>query len=195
MEEGVFPHSRALFDDTEMEEERRLAYVGITRAEERLYVTGARMRTLFGRTNYNPASRFLQEIPDELLEGSERSGSQAGGFGRSGAGFGAGNVGYGSRGTSFAGRSGESRFAAKSPAGAGGAVARSFTQQPVKLPHHGAASGVDWKLGDKVKHAKWGTGTIVKMKGTGDDLELDIAFPSPTGIKKLLAKFAPVEKA
>jgi len=206
MEEGVFPHSRALFDDTEMEEERRLAYVGITRAEERLYVTGAKMRTLFGRTNYNPASRFLQEIPEELLEGTERSSSPAGGgfgLGRSGAGFGGGassfggrsGGGFGTAGSSFGNRNGESRFAAKPTAATGGAApaARSFTQ-PVKLPHHGAASGVEWRLGDKVKHAKWGIGTIVKTKGSGDDLELDIAFPSPTGIKKLLAKFAPVEK-
>lgn len=108
MEEGVFPHSRALFDDTEMEEERRLAYVGITRAEERLYLTGAKMRTLFGRTNYNPASRFLQEIPDELLEGTERSSSQYGGFGRSETAFGGGTA-------SFGGRTGESRFAPKTP--------------------------------------------------------------------------------
>lgn len=68
LEEGVFPHSRSLMEEAEMEEERRLAYVGITRAEQELYLTNAKMRTLFGRTNMNPESRFIAEIPDDLLE-------------------------------------------------------------------------------------------------------------------------------
>ena len=68
LEEGVFPHSRSLMDEEEMEEERRLAYVGITRAEQELFLTNAQMRTLYGRTNMNPASRFISEIPEELLE-------------------------------------------------------------------------------------------------------------------------------
>jgi DNA helicase-2/ATP-dependent DNA helicase PcrA len=179
MEEGVFPHSRALFDDSEMEEERRLAYVGITRAEEKLYLTGARMRTLFGRTNSNPPSRFLQEIPAELLEGSpviQNSFARAGVFGQ---------------------REGESRsFGTARQAGASSfGVTRSAAAQPAKLPGHGGGAGIDWKVGEKVKHGKWGIGTVVSVKGSGDDTELDIAFPSPTGIKKLLAKFAPIERA
>lgn len=68
MEEGVFPHSRSLMEDAEMEEERRLAYVGITRAEEELYLSSAKMRTLFGRTNMNLESRFIREIPADLLD-------------------------------------------------------------------------------------------------------------------------------
>lgn len=72
MEEGVFPHSRAFLDDEELEEERRLAYVGITRAEEKLYLSCAQMRTLFGRTTANPPSRFLDEIPEELKEDGGR---------------------------------------------------------------------------------------------------------------------------
>ena len=72
MEEGVFPHSRALNDNDELEEERRLAYVGITRAEKQLFLTCARMRTLFGRTNANMPSRFLQEVPDELKTDASR---------------------------------------------------------------------------------------------------------------------------
>jgi DNA helicase-2/ATP-dependent DNA helicase PcrA len=181
MEEGVFPHSRALFDDTEMEEERRLAYVGITRAEEMLYLTSARMRTLFGRTNYNAVSRFLLEIPSELIEGTERPG-QPGSNHRAGGAFG--------------GRAGENRlFAGKAAASSAPAAFARSIGQPGKLPQHGAAAGMDWKLGEKVKHAKWGIGTVVKTKGSGEDLELDIAFPSPIGIKKLLAKFAPIEKA
>src|SRR5690625_5002348 len=72
MEENVFPHSRSMFDEDEMEEERRLAYVGITRAEKILYLTHAAMRTLYGRTNHNPVSRFIHEIPEELVEGMEQ---------------------------------------------------------------------------------------------------------------------------
>lgn len=183
MEEGIFPHSRALFDDSEMEEERRLAYVGITRAEERLYLTGARVRTLFGRTNSNPPSRFFNEIPAELLEGLAERTESSSRFG-------------------FAGRSGEPRIfsgpTTRNLAAGNGAASgfgRTALQQPAKLPTHGTAAGIDWKVGEKVKHGKWGIGTVVKVKGSGDDLELDIAFPSPTGIKKLLAKFAPIERA
>jgi DNA helicase-2/ATP-dependent DNA helicase PcrA len=179
MEEGVFPHSRALFDDSEMEEERRLAYVGITRAEEKLFLTAARMRTLFGRTNSNPPSRFLQEIPAELMEGSpviQNSFARTGVFGQ---------------------RESESRpFGAARAAGASSSgFVRPAASQPTKLPGHGGGAGIDWKVGEKVKHGKWGIGTVVSVKGSGDDTELDIAFPSPTGIKKLLAKFAPIERA
>ena len=68
MEEGVFPHSRSLMEEDEMEEERRLAYVGITRAEEELFLTNAQMRTLYGQTKMNPVSRFIKEIPEDLLD-------------------------------------------------------------------------------------------------------------------------------
>lgn len=193
MEEGIFPHSRALFDDSEMEEERRLAYVGITRAEERLYLTRARMRTLFGRTNNNPASRFFLEIPEELLEGSVCRESSGGGFGRSG-----GGSGYGS--SSAYGSPSPSGFGTRAPgirpasSSFQSPLARPGMQTAAKTQMHGGAAGVDFKTGDKVNHAKWGVGTVVSTKGSGDDLEIDIAFPAPIGIKKLLAKFAPITK-
>ncbi len=193
MEEGIFPHSRALFDDSEMEEERRLAYVGITRAEERLYITRARMRTLFGRTNTNPASRFFLEIPEELLEGSVGRESSGGGFGRSG-----GGSGYGS--SSAYGSPSPSGFGTRAPgirpasSSFQSPLARPGMQTAAKTQMHGGAAGVDFKTGDKVNHAKWGVGTVVSTKGSGDDLEIDIAFPAPIGIKKLLAKFAPITK-
>ncbi|KZN95466.1 ATP-dependent DNA helicase PcrA [Aeribacillus pallidus] len=146
MEEGVFPHSRALMEEAEMEEERRLAYVGITRAEEELYVTNAKMRTLFGRTNMNPESRFIEEMPKEVLEDLNEK---------------------------------------KSP-------------KPKPNRTIGAKStGGDvkaWSVGDKAVHGKWGVGVVVRVKGDGEDQELDVAFPSPVGIKRLLAKFAPIEK-
>lgn len=197
MEEGVFPHSRSLFDESEMEEERRLAYVGITRAEERLYLTSARMRTLFGRTNVNAPSRFLQEIPAELLEGNlpeERGlaqggasafGQREGGYRTFGSGVQSGGFSRGGA-AGMASRTGEG--AAPSP------FSRPAQQAGSKLPGHGGGAGIDWKVGEKVKHGKWGIGTVVKVKGADENMELDIAFPSPIGIKKLLAKFAPIER-
>jgi len=79
MEEGIFPHSRTLGDKNEVEEERRLAYVGLTRARERLYLSRSEYRSSWGSPTYNPASRFLTEIPDELIEWNEHSGSSYGG--------------------------------------------------------------------------------------------------------------------
>ncbi|MCE4049945.1 MULTISPECIES: DNA helicase PcrA [Bacillaceae] len=157
LEEGVFPHSRSLMEEVEMEEERRLAYVGITRAEQQLFITNAQMRTLFGRTNMNPPSRFIKEIPEDLLEGVPE-------------------------------RKSESRFSARPAAPA----ARKAVIRPAARTTGGEDIG--WNVGDKAVHGKWGTGTVVSVKGDGDSKELDIAFPSPVGIKRLLAKFAPIQK-
>ncbi|KIL47013.1 DNA helicase PcrA [Jeotgalibacillus campisalis] len=165
LEEGVFPHSRSLMEEAEMEEERRLAYVGITRAEEELFISNAQMRTLFGRTNMNPVSRFIAEIPSELIEEPMKKEASSNPFGRG-------------RST---GSFGQSRPAPRKP------VSR-------PAPKDTGGSGIGWSVGDKASHGKWGVGTVVSVKGEGDSMELDIAFPSPTGIKRLLAKFAPVNK-
>jgi DNA helicase-2/ATP-dependent DNA helicase PcrA len=199
MEEGVFPHSRSLFDEAEMEEERRLAYVGITRAKERLYLTSARMRTLFGRTNVNAPSRFLKEIPSELLEGNlpeERGYGQRDGFafGQREGGYRPFGAGAGSSGFSRNGKAGTAPQTAGAAASAS-PFSRTAQQAGTRLPGHGGGAGIDWKVGEKVKHGKWGIGTVVKVKGADENMELDIAFPSPVGIKKLLAKFAPIERA
>ncbi|KEF36259.1 ATP-dependent DNA helicase PcrA [Schinkia azotoformans MEV2011] len=164
LEEGVFPHSRSLMDDEEMEEERRLAYVGITRAENELFLTNARMRTLFGRTQMNPVSRFIGEIPDELIENLAEE---------------------------FAKQTQRQPIAA-TPFG----VSKPRIQQSVVRPVATKTGGdqVGWRVGDKVEHKKWGIGTVVSVKGEGTDKELDIAFPQPTGIKRLLAQFAPITK-
>jgi DNA helicase-2/ATP-dependent DNA helicase PcrA len=159
MEEGVFPHIRSLGEDEEMEEERRLAYVGITRAEKRLYLTNARLRTLFGTTNMNPESRFIEEIPDHLIEKTEADGSSAWGGG----------------------------FFDRTP-GMPRAVSRPAAPKKNVNPE------TDWSVGDRLRHKKWGEGTVVSVKGEGNALELDIAFPKPTGIKRVLASFAPIEK-
>lgn len=147
MEDGLFPHSRTLDDPEELEEERRLAYVGITRAQKKLYLTRAKNRMLYGRTNAHPPSVFLKEIPAELVE----------------------------------------------PVGKPSGVLKKplLRQGPVRpVPD----TETDWNVGDKVNHKKWGLGTVVKVQGEGKDMELNIAFPSPVGVKRLLAQFAPITK-
>ncbi|MCY9665634.1 DNA helicase PcrA [Paenibacillus alginolyticus] len=203
MEEGVFPHSRAFADNEELEEERRLAYVGITRAEQELFLTCARMRTLFGRTAANAPSRFLQEIPKELLENVSMGGSIGGGFSRagrtsswgssSGSSATASQAGRGSAGSSAWGTPssfGRPSTGAAAPSPAAGAKPPAF-----RAPQPAAGGAVpDYKASDKVSHGKWGIGTVVSVKGSGDDTELQIAFPAPVGLKRLLAKFAPITK-
>ncbi|PJZ00635.1 MULTISPECIES: DNA helicase PcrA [Bacillus] len=158
LEEGVFPHSRSLMEEAEMEEERRLAYVGITRAEQELYLTNAKMRTLFGRTNMNPESRFIAEIPDDLLENlNEKKETRA-------------------------------------PSARKMQPRRGPVSRPVSYASKTGGDTLNWAVGDKAGHKKWGTGTVVSVKGEGEGTELDIAFPSPVGVKRLLAAFAPIEK-
>ncbi|KMY48395.1 DNA helicase PcrA [Peribacillus loiseleuriae] len=163
LEEGVFPHSRSLMDEEEMEEERRLAYVGITRAESELYITNAQMRTLFGRTNMNPVSRFIAEIPEELIEDMKPKPKK-------------------------------SALHSSKPIHSGGSRRTPSFGKVVAQPNATGGDEIGWQVGDKAAHKKWGTGTVVSVKGEGEGKELDIAFPSPTGIKRLLAKFAPIEK-
>lgn len=167
MEENVFPHSRSIMDEDEMEEERRLAYVGITRAEKILHISHAKMRTLYGRTNMNPISRFILEIPTDLLEGVEEEEQMS--------------------------LSSQSTMQKQNPFGGEPAKPATITK---KAPQKTTTGGekVGWNVGDKANHKKWGQGTVVKVTGQGESMELDIAFPSPTGIKRLLAKFAPITK-
>lgn len=164
LEEGVFPHSRSLAEPEEMEEERRLMYVGVTRAEEQLFITNAQMRTLFGRTNFNSPSRFIKEIPEEIIEDLAAKGSLSAGSGT----------------TPFSGRT-------RQPQAQRRAVVR-----PTMTTTGG--NEADWKVGDKAEHGKWGIGTVVSVRGEGESMELDIAFASPVGIKRLLAKFAPIKQ-
>ncbi|MFB5674629.1 DNA helicase PcrA [Paenibacillus terreus] len=195
MEEGVFPHSRAFLDNEELEEERRLAYVGITRAEQQLFLSCAQMRTLFGRTTANPPSRFLDEIPEELKEDTmvardryRRGGNVGGSYGGRGFGSnGGGNFG-GGRSLDAMSRSGSTASAASASS-----TSRVTVSTPAPAPKPAGAGG-SFAAGDKVQHGKWGTGTIVAVKGTGNDMELQIAFPAPVGVKRLLAGFAPITK-
>ncbi|MBM7553416.1 DNA helicase PcrA [Thalassobacillus pellis] len=164
MEENVFPHSRSIMDDDEMEEERRLAYVGITRAEKQLYMTHAKMRTLYGRTNMNPVSRFINEIPQEMMEGKAAKESFP-----------------------FFNQN-------KQTAGFQQKPQPKRAAQKIRDRQTSGGEKVTWQAGDKANHKKWGEGTVVKVQGEGEAMELDIAFPAPVGVKRLLAKFAPITK-
>ncbi|QTZ93584.1 DNA helicase PcrA [Streptomyces auratus] len=166
MEDGVFPHMRALGQTKELEEERRLAYVGITRARERLYVTRSTMRSAWGQPSYNPPSRFLEEIPGEYVEW-KRTG-QATPSASMGALSGGGGLGsaLSSRGK-----------------GPSGFATRRTKDRPV----------VALAIGDRVTHDSFGLGTVVGVKGSGDNAEATIDFGGEKP-KRLLLRYAPVEK-
>ncbi|MFO7592401.1 MAG: 3'-5' exonuclease [Acidimicrobiia bacterium] len=167
MEDGVFPHVRSLGDPEELEEERRLCYVGITRARERLYLCHAWSRTLFGSTDYYPPSRFLAEIPEELVHsiGEKAIGSRAGGSGRPTA----------------------------SPAAHRDAVVDAAVRWGGEAPGARGAEHVGLKIGDDVRHDKFGEGVILDMEGSGDKAEVVVNFRD-VGEKRLLLAWAPLEK-
>ncbi|WP_461227332.1 DNA helicase PcrA [Lacticaseibacillus suihuaensis] len=166
MEEGLFPLSRAAMDETQLEEERRLAYVGITRAKSKLYLSNAYGRMLYGQRQNNPESRFITEIDDDLLTRAGQAQPKT-------------NIPFIDR-TQRAVTPTYSRH----PVG---------TKAKVVAAPQSAAGKVAWAVGDKAEHRKWGVGTVVKVSGTGDDQELDIAFPQQ-GVKRLLTAFAPIVK-
>lgn len=173
MEEGVFPHMRSLTEPAELEEERRLCYVGITRARERLYLTHAWCRTLFGGTQYNPPSRFLDEVPDQLIQESSASRSRQ----RSSSGSDGRPGGWGS--TSWA------------PAGRERAVERA-TRPSAPTPTR--AHELGFNVGDDVRHNVWGDGVVLLIEGAGEKAEAVVHFAS-VGEKRLLLSWAPLEKA
>ncbi|RFU38492.1 DNA helicase PcrA [Actinomadura logoneensis] len=151
MEDGVFPHLRAMSNPKELEEERRLAYVGITRARQRLYLSRATMRSSWGAPQVNPPSRFLAEVPANLLDW-EREASSA----------------FGSAATRVAARPG-TRAAGARPV-------------PSLAP------------GDKVTHDSFGLGTVVSVDGAGDKAAASVDFGGEYGLKRLVLRYAPVEK-
>jgi DNA helicase-2/ATP-dependent DNA helicase PcrA len=159
MEDGVFPHMRSLGDPRELEEERRLAYVGITRARKRLYVSRSVMRSAWGAPAFNPPSRFLEELPSEVLDWRREEP-----VGRP-----ISSGGYGS-----------------SPSSSSAAL---------RLGDRIVGTGPVLSLdpGDRVTHQKFGLGTVVSTSGTGDKTEATIDFGS-AGVKRLLLRYAPVEK-
>ncbi|MFI0739611.1 DNA helicase PcrA [Streptomyces sp. NPDC021100] len=171
MEDGVFPHMRALGQTKELEEERRLAYVGITRARERLYLTRSSMRSAWGQPAYNPPSRFLEEIPDRYVE-----------WRRTGPATPSASVSGIASGRSAASSS-SSRIGGRGAAGPSGFATRRAKDRPV----------VSLAIGDRVTHDSFGLGTVVGVKGSGDNAEATIDFGQEKP-KRLLLRYAPVEK-
>ena len=167
MEDGLFPLSRALMEDDQLEEERRLAYVGITRAKRELFLTNAYSRMMYGRMQNNPPSRFLEEIDQDDLD-IENSVPIT-----------FSNDNYQTQTAPFANSDERARAQVYTP----------------KIKPAGAvgAEKKGWNVGDQVEHKSWGKGVVTKVNGKGEDMELDIAF-SGKGIKRLLAAFAPIKK-
>ena len=185
MEENVFPLSRASEDEDELEEERRLAYVGITRAEKILYLTNANSRLLYGRTNYNQPTRFLREISSDLLDYQGLARPANSSF----------KVSYTNSDTSKFGQGmslaqtlqERKRQAAPSSISTNSLPFGKSSQSQPSKPE------VAWAIGDIAHHKKWGDGTVLAVSGSGNSQELKINFPE-VGLKKVLASIAPIEK-
>jgi DNA helicase II / ATP-dependent DNA helicase PcrA len=181
MEENVFPHVRSIGEPRELEEERRLAYVGITRARERLYLTNAWSRTLFGATSYNLPSRFLKEVPEELVSVAPAQGrasaarSLPAGWGDASPAFGAGRSSFNAR--------------PHPPV--------SFDRQPTPAERlagrQRGALDLGLTPGDEVVHRQWGRGTVAAVSGQGERAMAEVDFPG-LGRKRLLLRYAPLTR-
>ncbi|MFM2182611.1 MAG: ATP-dependent helicase PcrA, partial [Actinomycetota bacterium] len=190
MEEGIFPHSRALTEPHEMEEERRLAYVGITRAQRCLYLAHAWSRQLFGNTNFNPPSRFLDEIPGDLLDTRGRSGS-GGSYG--------GRAAYRSGGVPSYRSSGDRRPAVSGfdPDEEGDdhreRVVDAAMAHRHSAPQRSGADAIGLRVGDDVEHPSFGDGIIIEIRGDGDHAIATVRF-SGSVTKHLSLAWAPLSR-
>lgn len=174
LEDGVFPHARSLGDQPELEEERRLAYVGVTRARERLYISRAVVRSAWGAPSHNPGSRFLDELPVDLVDWRRTEAAQT--------------------------RWGRPDLAAGSAARLGAPTAagrRNFSAAAVRADAAARAKPAreipSLEPGDRVLHDSFGMGTVVALEGVADKAVASIDFGSE-GVKRLLLRYAPVEK-
>ena len=187
MEDGTFPHQRTLADPKELEEERRLAYVGITRARERLFITRASVRAAWGTPQFFPASRFLEEIPETLVHVARAGNARA--YADFGGGFGGGfdsSDGWGAssrRGPSVTGVGvGGGRRDVSRPSFGSGKKAKTASEIP------------NLEVGDRVTHDSFGMGTVVSASGAGEKLQVEVQFREPHGKKRLLVRYAPITK-
>jgi DNA helicase-2/ATP-dependent DNA helicase PcrA len=176
LEDGVFPHSRSLGDKPELEEERRLAYVGLTRARQRLYVSRAVMRSAWGAPAHNPASRFLDELPVDLVDWRRTAADQTS-WARPdlGSRFGGGAL------TGRGRQQMQSRF--------GSATAKADASKKAMAGR--AIPSLD--PGDRVQHDSFGLGTVISVEGVAENAVASIDFGTE-GVKRLLLRYAPVEK-
>jgi ATP-dependent DNA helicase UvrD/PcrA len=176
LEDGVFPHLRSLGDNRELEEERRLAYVGITRARRRLYLSRAVTRGAWGQPQYNPASRFLEELPEDLLRW-ERTGAAYTSWSGTGGGVG----GRGERGGFGSNSAKASRLTDRLGVGAAGlTVASELAKVPSLAP------------GDRVNHQRWGIGRVLAVEGTGARAQAQVDFGDQT--MWIVLRHAPIDK-
>ena len=193
MEEGIFPGYKSISEPRELEEERRLCYVGITRAKEHLYLTCSKQRTIFGSTSYNQTSRFLKEIPEELLDGYEEAFGDTTNKERMFKDtdyswtYGSGN----SKVKSYKMDNIESKVAAASKSASNFMfrTAESFLSNLNKKSEEKKVDLSQYKEGLRVFHKKFGEGTISIVEPENDDLKVDINFDK-VGHKRLMAKFA-----
>ncbi|KHL03872.1 DNA helicase PcrA [Sinomonas humi] len=178
MEHGVFPHRRSATDPEELAEERRLAYVGLTRARERLYLTRSEVRSLWGQSEYYPASQFIGEVPAELIEWKREGSARPPAVGTAGDRF-------SSRYSGSYWGSGASRNAQFDAISSPPASVRANRVQPQK-------EIISVSIGDKVNHTAFGDGTVIGVEGTGDKTVAKVTFS--IGEKRLLLRYAPLTK-
>lgn len=183
MEEGVFPGIQSMYIESEVEEERRLAYVGITRAKEKLYLTHAKCRMIYGSTNYYRPSRFVAEIPEKLLDIHRSVGFRE----RAGIAGGAYSTAKPTSGT----YTGVGKSAASASTG-GSTVNRGFTK-PVGNDAKNTAELPQFQPGDTVEHKAFGAGVISTVRPMGNDMLLEVVFQK-AGTKKLMARMANLKK-
>ena len=179
MEEGIFPGNQSMFNEEDLEEERRLAYVGITRAKKKLYLISSQQRMLYGQTSRNMPSRFLREIPSSVIDDQSVVARRSTGFTSAHSGF-------------SSGARGGSSYTSSSKIGS----ARQSSNSAHKFGQAGNAaqkSNVDYKVGDTVSHKSFGTGTILTITPMGGDMLLEVAFDK-AGTKKMMANYARLEK-
>ena len=181
LEDGVFPHLRSIGEPDQLEEERRLAYVGITRARERLYLTHAWSRTLYGSTQYNPPSRFLDEIPEGLVE-------QVDGGRRGVAPLRAVGVGAAVRSRRRRSRRPGPRLGGAPRAGGRRRAGADAARSPA------APTGIGLSVGDDVRHATFGEGVIQRIEGDGRQGRRPTCTSPASATKVLLLSWAPLEK-
>lgn len=170
MEEGLFPHARTLMDETEIEEERRLCYVGITRAKEKLFLSSTKMRTIYGNTVTYPPSRFLQEIPARLVKTIKRQERF-------------------SALENFKQVSEKYSIRPQKPA----STFNPHSFMPQKPAAAAGGTGTRFNTGDRVSHSKWGEGMVVSVKDSPDGQEVKVAFAG-AGVRSLLTKYAVLKK-
>ncbi len=179
MEEGIFPGNQSMFSEEDLEEERRLAYVGITRAKKKLYLISSQQRMLYGQTSRNMPSRFLREIPSSVIDDQSVVARRSTGFTSAHSGF-------------SSGARGGSSYTSSSKIGS----ARQSSNSAHKFGQAGNAaqkSNVDYNVGDTVSHKSFGTGTILTITPMGGDMLLEVAFDK-VGTKKMMANYARLEK-